>query len=98
MKLMRILGVVSVFVIFLGGCAGPAQPYVTEARLARGLVIVLPGIEGRSVFNEEICRGLDLGGVDGAIELYDWTSGVPFGFVVNLWSSRRNHQEAANIA
>jgi len=98
MKLMRILGIVSVFVVFLGGCAGPAQPYVTEARLARGLVIVLPGIEGRSVFNEEICRGLNVGGVDGAIELYDWTSGLPLGFVVNLWSSQRNHQEAAKIA
>jgi len=62
------------------------------------LVIVLPGIEGRSVFNEEICRGLNVGGVDYAIELYDWTSGVPLGFVVNLWSSDRNRKQASDIA
>ena len=84
--------------MFLGGCAAPPQPYVTDARLDKGLVIVLPGIEGRSVFNEEICRGLNVGGVDSAIELYDWTSGVPLGFVVNLWSSDRNHKEASKIA
>jgi len=95
---MRVLGVVSVFVIFLGGCAAPPQPYVSESRLARGLVIVLPGIEGRSYFNEEICRGLNAGGVNCAIELYDWTSGVPLGFIWNLWSTDRNHRQAANIA
>ena len=98
MKSMRVLGVVSLFLTILSGCAAPPQPYVSESRLTRGLVIVLPGIEGRSVFNEEICRGLNVGGVDCAIELYDWTSGVPFGFIWNLWSNDRNHQEAANIA
>lgn len=98
MKLMRVLGIVSFSVIFLGGCTGPFQRYVSESRLERGLVIVLPGIEGRSPFNEAICRGLDAGGVDSAIELYDWTSGVPFNFIWNLWSSRRNHQQAANVA
>jgi len=98
MKLMRVLGVASVLVIFLGGCAAPPQPYVSESRLARGLVIVLPGIEGRSLFNEEICRGLNVGGVDCAIELHDWTSGVPLGFIWNLWSTQNNHRQAANIA
>jgi pimeloyl-ACP methyl ester carboxylesterase len=98
MKLPQILGIAGLLTIFIGGCAAPAQPYVTKLRLDRGLVIVLPGIEGRSVFNEEICRGLDLGGVDSAIELYDWTSGVPLGFIWNLWSNERNHRQAANIS
>ncbi|MCP4379747.1 MAG: alpha/beta hydrolase [bacterium] len=98
MKLRQILGVVGLLTIFIGGCAAPPQPYVTKPRLDRGLVIVLPGIEGRSVFNEEICRGLDLGGVDSAIELYDWTSGVPLGFIWNLWSNQRNHRQAADIS
>ncbi|MDP6636807.1 MAG: hypothetical protein QGG42_18050 [Phycisphaerae bacterium] len=83
---------------FLGGCAAAPQPYVSESRLNRGLVVVLPGIEGRSVFNEEICRGLNAGGVGSAIELYDWTSGVPLGFIWNLWSSRQNHKQAAHLA
>ena len=95
---MRILGLVIFCVAMFSGCATPLQPYVSESRLARGLVIVLPGIEGRSVFNEEICRGLDLGGVDCAIELYDWTSGVPLAFIWNLWSSDSNHQQATIIA
>jgi pimeloyl-ACP methyl ester carboxylesterase len=95
---MRVLGVVSVFLFFLGGCAAPSQPYVSESRLERGLVIVLPGIEGRSLFNEEICRGLNAGGVTCAIELHDWTSGVPLGFIWNLWSEQRNRREAGNIA
>jgi len=97
MKRIYVFSIAGLLVSLLGGCAAP-QPYVTEARLNRGLVIVLPGIEGRSVFNEEICRGLDAGGVDGAIELYDWTTGVPLGFIINLWSSDRNHDRAADLA
>ena len=97
MKRFYVLSIAGLFVSLLGGCAAP-QPYVDEYRLNKGLVIVLPGIEGRSVLNEEICRGLDAGGVDGAIELYDWTTGVPLGFIVNLWSSNRNHDKAADLA
>ncbi|MBT3201412.1 MAG: hypothetical protein HN350_16045 [Phycisphaerales bacterium] len=96
--LMRVLGAAILLVTFLGGCAAPPQPYVSESRLSRGLVIVLPGIEGRSVFNEEICRGLNLGGVDSAIELYDWTSGVPLAFIWNLWSTQSNQRQASIIA
>ena len=74
-----------------------SQPYVTEERLERGLVIVLTGIEGRSVFNEEICRGLDEGGVDGAIELYDWTAS-PLLPLYNLRAEARNRRKAGEIA
>jgi len=97
MKRIYVLSSAVLLVSMLSGCADP-QTYVTESRLNRGLVVVLPGIEGRSVLNEEICRGLDAGGVDCAIELYDWTSGVPLGFIVNLWSSRRNHDRAEDLA
>ena len=68
-------------VAWMVGCSGKTsllvshdQPYVVSERLNRGLVIALPGIEGRSKLNEDICRGLDEGGVSWAIELYDWTS------------------------
>ena len=65
----------------------------TPERLERGLVIVLPGIEGRSYLNRSIARGLARGGVTQAIEIYDWTFGVPW----QLWSlrSRRRHTEQA---
>ncbi|MFW6066020.1 MAG: hypothetical protein ACOC9S_04305 [Planctomycetota bacterium] len=86
---------VTVLVAMLSGC-GPSQPYVTSSRLERGLVIVLPGIEGRSVLNEAICKGLDDGGVNAAIELHDWTA--PLGPLYNLRAERRNRKAAEEIA
>jgi hypothetical protein len=80
----------------LTGCFHRAQPYVDPDRLDRGLVIVFPGVEGRSPLNEAICRGLDEAGVDFAIELYDWTSS--YGPLVNLRSQERNRRKAAEIA
>ena len=77
------------------GCT-QSQPYVTPERLDRGLLIVLPGIEGRSTLNVDICRGLDKGGVDWAIELYDWTS--PAGMLYNQRAEIRNRQKAQQIA
>ena len=67
----------------------------TPERLDRGLVIVLPGIEGYSHLNHRIARGLALGGVTHAIEIYDWT----YGWFWQLWSlrSRRRHTEQATL-
>jgi len=81
--------------LLLVGCAKP-QPFVSEDRLQRGLVIVLPGIEGRSGFNEAICRGLNDGGVNWAIELYDWTS--KWGPLHSLRGESRNREKAFAIA
>jgi pimeloyl-ACP methyl ester carboxylesterase len=78
----------------LAGCGG--QPYRTEERLDRGLVIVLPGIEGRSQFNRAIVEGLNDGGVNWAIETYDWTSAL--GPLYNLRAEERNHRKANEIA
>lgn len=91
---MRCLPVVSMLLLLVG-CAEP-QPYVTSQRLERGLVIVLPGIEGRSQFNRAICRGLSQGGVDCAIELYDWTS--CWGPLYNLRAAERNRRKAEHLA
>lgn len=77
----------------LTGCA-PAQPFVSPERMDRGLVVVLPGIEGRSFLNEAICRGLDEGGVNEAILLWDWTA-VPLG---NLRTMQRNQRKAGELA
>ncbi len=67
----------------------------TAERLDRGLVIVLPGIEGYSHLNRRIARGLALGGIAQAIEIYDWT----YGRFWQLWSlrSRRRHTEQATL-
>ncbi len=67
----------------------------TPERLDRGLVIVLPGVEGYSYLNRSIARGLARGGVSHAIEIYDWT----YGRFWQLWSlrSRRRHTEQATL-
>ncbi len=80
----------------LGGCGVSRQPYVTADRLERGLVLVLPGIEGRSRLNEQICKGLDDGGVNCAIEIYDWTSNL--GMLYNLQAIDENRRKAKQIA
>ena len=90
----RLLCAVPVLLL-LCGCAG-SQPYRTEKRLQRGLVIVLPGIEGRGGISEAICRGLDKGGVNWAIELTDWTN--PLGLLYNLRAHDENRRKASQIA
>jgi pimeloyl-ACP methyl ester carboxylesterase len=84
----------------LGACAGCRVPsgVRTGDRYARGLVLVLPGIEGRSVWNRNIALGLDEGGVSSAIEVYDWTTGVPGTFVYNLANLERNRRQARGLA
>lgn len=88
-----------VYAFALAACLAVAgcnnQPYMSPDRLNRGLVIVLPGIEGRSGYNEAICRGLDGGGVSWAIELYDWTS--PLGALYNLGAYDHNRRKASEI-
>lgn len=70
----------------------------TPARLERGLVIVLPGIEGESCINHSIARGLADGGVESAIEVFDWTTGVILLFPYHLRAWRRNVSRAEQIA
>jgi pimeloyl-ACP methyl ester carboxylesterase len=89
-----VLGLLSAGVALAGGCA--RQPYLTPERLAKGLVVVLPGVEGEGALNRGICRGLDAGGVDWGIELSDWTS--PWGPLMNLRAEISNRQKAGEIA
>ena len=88
--------------VLIGGLAGcgTGQPYLSAERLNKGLVVVLTGIEGRSRLNEDICRGLDEGGVDWGIELYDWTPSIPLKQVLALYSQRaqaRNRAQAEKL-
>lgn len=67
-------------------------------RYSHGIAYVLPGIEGRSIFNYNIAVGLDKGGFDGAVEVYDWTTGIPGGELLNLAHLERNRRQAARLA
>lgn len=84
-------------VAMLAGCTHHGrQPYMSAERLGRGLVIVLSGIEGRSPLTTAIAKGLDQGGIDHAIEIYDWTSS-PWP-LHNLRAEDHNRRAAAKIA
>ena len=62
----------------------------------RGLVILLPGIDGRSGYSEEACRALCRDGRAISVELRDWTS--PLGAFFNQTAIARNHEVARTIA
>lgn len=83
--------------VLLAGCESPGH-LRRAPRYENGLVIILPGIEGKSIFNRNLAVGLDEGGVRAAIEVFDWTTGVPGAFVYNLADIERNRREARRIA
>jgi pimeloyl-ACP methyl ester carboxylesterase len=70
----------------------------TPERLSQGLVLVLPGMEGESLLNHGIARGLADGGIRSAIEIHDWTTGVILFFLYHLRGWRRNVAQADRLA
>lgn len=70
----------------------------TPDRQKYGLILILPGIEGTSPLNQNIARGLHDGGVSSAIEIHDWTTGIPGNFLINLANLERNREEAWKLA
>lgn len=79
-------------------CGAWLNDLCTPERLERGLVLVLPGIEGQSLLNHNIARGLADGGVRAAIEVFDWTTGVYLLFLYHLRGTRRHEAQSENIA
>jgi pimeloyl-ACP methyl ester carboxylesterase len=65
--------------------------------MSSGLIVVLPGIEGRSSLSRGIVQGLVDAGSTCAITTYDWTTGVwPF-FLYHLRAERRNRRNAQAV-
>ena len=62
----------------------------------RGLVILLPGIDGRSGYSEKACRVLCRDALAYSVELRDWTS--PLGAFFNQTAIGRNREVARTIA
>lgn len=77
---------------------GNLRRLATPDRMEKGLVIVLPGIEGKSFVNIDLIRGLADGGVESAIELFDWTTGILSFLLYHLRGVTRNRQMAERIA
>lgn len=68
----------------------------TSRRRARGLAVVLGGIEGPSFYNYSMAMGLLRGGFRGAVVRFSWNTGI-FGIrsLTNL-VSRRHHEHQSN--
>lgn len=103
MKLPRFvrgwLSILGVIVAPIGRLLGPLLAFLrTPERYGRGLVLVLPGIEGESCLNHDVARGLADGGFDGAIEIFDWTTGFFLLFLYHLRAWKRNVQQAERLA
>lgn len=71
---------------------------VDEQRLQQGLVLILPGIEGRSFLNISILQGLLDARVPYALEIADWTTGNKFLALYHLRAWRRNVRQAQQLA
>lgn len=71
---------------------------VSDERLEQGLVLIFPGIEGRSFFNISILHGLMDGGLPYAMEIVDWTTGNKFLTLYHLRAWQRNLRKARELA
>jgi len=78
------LAVLILTVLSAVGCSGGNAKYMTEERLERGLVIILPGIEGESEANHNIRRGLLSAGIYHAMPIHSWGRPIPIaGMLLN---------------
>ena len=84
----------AILVLLLTGCR--SQLVLKPEDLEEGLVIVLPGIDGRMPYNEAACRTLCDDGVAAAVELRDWTA--PLGPLYNQSAVLRNREVASFLA
>jgi pimeloyl-ACP methyl ester carboxylesterase len=89
----------SFLVVPLGRLCGRRFFERTEPeRLDRGLVLILPGIEGRSFLNLSLMAGLLDAGLPYAMEVVDWTTGRFVLLIYHLRAWRRNQRIARQIA
>lgn len=82
----------------LAGCS-QANRYATEERMRKGIVYILPGIEGESANNRRMRDGLIKGGVPYAVKIHPWGFPVPgIGLVVNQTNTAGNRRAGARLA
>lgn len=94
-EIVYALLVAGLLAALLGGCV-ERQMMIGRQDLDKGLVIVLPGIDGRAPHNETACEALRAGGAAAAVELYDWTA--PLGALFNQLAIGRNREMAGRLA
>ncbi len=91
--------------LILAGCEGGGRydlnnRYTEPARLNRGLVTILPGIEGESSANRDIREGLYDANIPYGLVIYRWGTMVPgpAGMLINQTDVEGNRRSAAELA
>ncbi|MCE5277254.1 MAG: hypothetical protein ABFD92_02735 [Planctomycetaceae bacterium] len=76
---------IMISVALLGAClAGGCADYTRQSGAERGLIIVLPGVQGPDALTSNIRRGLIDGGADRAIVVQSWGKPIPLaGVLIN---------------
>jgi hypothetical protein len=73
--------------------------YVTTERAAKGLVVILPGIEGEDQAPHDVRDGLYKAGIPYALVVYRWGAPVPgVGMLINQTDVARNRRQGEEIA
>ena len=103
MKIYRFYGLTTLLVLSLmlisAGCSATNKEFVTPERLERGLVLILPGIEGEGTLSYNIRSGLLKAGVSAALPIYRWGRPVPLaGPILNQMDIIGNRLVAKRIA
>ena len=86
-------------VFLVGKWFGPTAARLDDPALeADGLTIILTGIQGRSLLEQQIALGIADAGVPGRIEIVDWTTGNPLRFLQHLRGRDLAAQSAVQLA
>jgi pimeloyl-ACP methyl ester carboxylesterase len=78
--------------------AGYAEqaPATQPAEQAEAWVLHLPGVGGKRSIDRNLVRGLQLGGLRGQFQIYDWCGEAPG--MSALWSRQTHQRESALVA
>ena len=99
MRRLTTLIMASVILVSAGCGTQDDGDFITAMRMSRGLVMVLPGIEGEGTMSHNIRTGLNDGGIDQAIYIRHWTHKEPaIGMLLNQMDVKGNRQAAAKLA
>jgi len=94
--------VIAVAVLMTGGCGkyDIGNRYVDQDRVDKGIVVILPGIEGESGANRDIREGLYQAGIPYGLLIYRWGSLIPGpgGMLENQTDVARNRRMAEDLA
>ena len=82
-------------ILFAACCICFAQPLLA-ADHAKPYLLHLPGIGGHRPIDDLLTAGIEKGGLDASVEIYDWTENNPG--LTALTSFNQNHHEAEIIA